>query len=133
MSKVGTADLVLVSFGGVTFLGMFIVMGVYLYWGYTRMDSILAGLKNCLLVNRYRFYLYMGPLGRLMMIGGVAGCFAFSRYLIRNGLLNSEDINDFPEPLKGRLILSHYIALGLIASLFIEAIAVKILRGQVQL
>ncbi|AZD60700.1 hypothetical protein C4K18_2727 [Pseudomonas chlororaphis subsp. aurantiaca] len=46
MSKVGTADLVLVSFGGVTFLGMFIVMGVYLYWGYTRMDNILAGLKT---------------------------------------------------------------------------------------
>ncbi|AZC30845.1 hypothetical protein C4K38_2885 [Pseudomonas chlororaphis subsp. piscium] len=133
MSKVDTADIVLASLGGVTFLGMFIVMGYYLYLGYTRMDSILEAVKNCSLINSYRFYLFMGPWGKMMMVAGVGSCLLFSNYLIKHGALDKGDIENFPEPLKGRLLMLQYIGWVLLASLFLEVIAVKILRGQVQL
>ncbi len=59
-----TAHIVLGVFIGVTFLGMFTLIGYYFYLGYTRMDSILEAVKNCSLINSYRFYLYMGPWGK---------------------------------------------------------------------
>ncbi|AIS13208.1 hypothetical protein [Pseudomonas chlororaphis] len=133
MSNVSTADIVLASLGGVTFFGMIIVMGYYIYLAYTRMDSILDAVKNCSLINRYRFYLLMGPWGKMVMVGGVASCLLFSRYLIKHGELNGDDIDNFPEPLKSRLLMSQYISWVLLVSLFMEAIAVKVLRWQVQL
>lgn len=128
-----TTHIVLGVFIGVTFLGMFTLIGYYFYLGYTRMDSILEAVKNCSLINRYRFYLFMGPWGKMMMVAGVGNCLLFSNYLIKHGALDKGDIENFPEPLKGRLLMLQYIGWVLLASLFLEVIAVKILRGQVQL
>lgn len=64
---------------------------------------------------------------------GVASCLLFSRYLIKHGELNGDDIDNFPEPLKSRLLMSQYISWILLVSLFMEAIAVKVLRWHVQL
>ncbi|POA62930.1 hypothetical protein [Pseudomonas sp. GW531-T4] len=128
MSNVTTADLILVSCGGVTFLGVVILMGVYLYWGYTRMDKIMDEVKGCKLISRYKFYLRMGVWGRVMLVAGVAGCLAFPGYLIKHGQLSSEDIDRFSEPLKSKLILSHHVAWGLAASLVIEWGVMEIIR-----
>ncbi|WP_277591040.1 hypothetical protein [Pseudomonas chlororaphis] len=59
-----TTHIVLGVFIGVTFLGMFTLIGYYFYLGYTRMDSILEAVKNCSLINSYRFIYSWGLGGR---------------------------------------------------------------------
>ncbi|WP_259699815.1 hypothetical protein [Pseudomonas chlororaphis] len=83
-----TTHIVLGVFIGITFLGMFTLIGYYFYLGYTRMDSILEAVKNCSLINSYRFYLFMGPWGKMMMVAGVGNCLLFSKYLIKHGALD---------------------------------------------
>ncbi|MCB2252185.1 hypothetical protein KTQ74_09775 [Pseudomonas chlororaphis] len=124
-----TAHIVLGVFIGITFLGMFVLIGIYMYLGYTSMDKILEAVRNCSLINRYRFYLSVGPWGKMVMVGGVASCLLFSGYLIKHGELSKDDIDNFPEPLKGRLLMSQYVGWALMASLAIEVVAVKMLRS----
>lgn len=128
MTFITSAHDFVVVLGGLTLLGLFVVMGVYVYWGYTRMDSIMEGVKECSLINRYRFYLQMGPWGRMMMVGGVASCLLFSKYLIGRGLLNAQDIDDFPGSLKVSMIVSQYVGWGLLVSLFVEYAVLKIIK-----
>ncbi|AJO79679.1 hypothetical protein [Pseudomonas sp. MRSN 12121] len=122
------AHIVLGGCIGITFLGMFTMLGVYLYWGYTRMDEMLGHVRNCQMITGNRFYLSMGPWGRMMMVGVVAGYLACPGFFIRRGLLDADEINNFPQPLKRRLIISHYIMGGLLLSLLMESAAVTLIR-----
>ncbi|OLF52968.1 hypothetical protein [Pseudomonas chlororaphis] len=123
-----TAHIVLGVFIGITFIGMFAMMGVYLYWGYTRIGEMLGYVKNCQMITGNRFYLHMGAWGRIMMVGVVAGYLAFPGFFIRRGLLDADEINNFPQPLKRRLIISHYLMGGLLVVLVIESVAVMLIR-----
>ncbi|WJV25098.1 MULTISPECIES: hypothetical protein [Pseudomonas] len=124
-----TAHIVLGVFIGITFLGMFTMIGVYIYWGYTRMDEMLGYVKNCQMITGNRFYLHMGAWGRMMMVGVVAGYLACPGFFIRRGLLDADEISNFPQPLKRRLIVSHWIMGGLLVSLGLEYIAMTIIRS----
>ncbi|PNA73835.1 hypothetical protein C1Y33_26465, partial [Pseudomonas sp. FW305-76] len=73
--------------------------------------------------------LYMGAWGRMMMVGVVAGYLACPGFFIRRGLLDADEINNFPQPLKRKLIISHWIMGGLLASLGLEYIAMTIIRN----
>lgn len=126
---VTTAHIVLASVGALVFVGIFTIMGIYLYLGYTRMEEILSHVKNCKSITKSRFYLDLGPWGRLVMVGIVAGFLALPDLYIKNGSLDADDIKNFPEPLKRRLALSHYIVWGLGLCMFISAIGMKFLDG----
>lgn len=108
---------------------MFTMIGIYLYWGYTRMDEMLGYVKNCQMITGNRFYLHMGAWGRMMMVGVVAGYLACPGFFIRRGLLDADEISNFPQPLKRRLIVSHWIMGGLLVSLGLEYIAMTIIRS----
>ncbi|MGY4659956.1 MULTISPECIES: hypothetical protein [Pseudomonas] len=128
MSNVTTAEIVLVSFGCITFLGAFIMIGVHLYWIRTHLNEALAYFKNSKIVNQQRAFLYFGTWGKMALIGGIAGFLTYSGYFIKRGLLDADEVNNFPEPLKKKLIASHYILGGLLTSFFIEYIAMRLIR-----
>lgn len=108
-----------------TFLGIFSMAGIYLYWGYTRMEEILGHVKNCKVITGSRFYLHMGPWGRLVMVGMVAGFLARPTSYIKKGILDANEIDTFPQPLKRRLTLSHYIVWGLGGIMLLSVSAMK--------
>ncbi|AZD29363.1 hypothetical protein [Pseudomonas chlororaphis] len=128
MSKLSAAEYVLTSFGVVTFLGGGIVGGMYFYLSFTRLDEILGYVKNCKLVNNQRYYLYLGAWGRFLMIGMISGALAYSNYQIKKGLMDAGDVDNFPEPLKRRLIVMFNMQLVFLVCLIVEFIFIKLIR-----
>ncbi|WP_063430217.1 hypothetical protein [Pseudomonas chlororaphis] len=128
MSKFGAAEYVLASCCLVTLSGGVIISGVFFYWGCTRMDEILGYVKNCKIIMGNRFYLYMGAWGRMAMVGMVAGSLAYPGYHIRKGLMDVDDINNFPEPFKRRLIKLFNIQLVFVVCFIVEFIILKLIR-----
>ncbi|MCB2252943.1 hypothetical protein KTQ74_13630 [Pseudomonas chlororaphis] len=111
-----------------TFLGIFGMAGTYLYWGYARIEEVLKHLQNCKAITGSRFYLQMGPWGRLVMIGMVAGFLAFPASYIKKGILDANDIDAFPQPFKRKLIMSHYVVWGLGGSMLLSVSTMKALE-----
>ncbi|AUG01974.1 hypothetical protein CXQ81_15645 [Pseudomonas sp. 09C 129] len=129
MSKLSTAEYVLTFLGVATFLGGGITAGVYFYLSCTRMDEILGYVKNCKVVNNQRYYLYMGAWGRFLMIGMISGALAYSNYQIRKGMMDAGDVDNFPEPLKRRLIAMFNMQLVFLVCLIVEFIVLKLIRS----
>ncbi|AVO58953.1 hypothetical protein [Pseudomonas chlororaphis] len=111
-----------------TFLGIFSVAGAYLYWGYTCMEEILDRFRSCTAMTGSRFYLQMGPWGRLVMVGMAAGFLAFPASYIKKGILDASEIDTFPQPLKRRLIMSHYLVWGLGGVMILSVSAMKLIE-----
>ncbi|MEW7858936.1 hypothetical protein AB2M95_23750 [Pseudomonas chlororaphis] len=129
MSQFGVAEYALAVCGVVTLSGGAIISGVFFYWGCKRMDEILGYVKNCKIIMNNRFYLYMGACGRMAMIGMVAGSLAYPGYYIRKGLMDIEDIRNFPESLKRRLIKLFNMQLVFAACFIVEFIILKLIRS----
>lgn len=110
-----------------TFVGVFLVAALYIYWGYFRIDEILGYLGNCKFVAGNTSYLYMGLWGRILMVGMVAGFLAFSKTYIERGGLDAGDIAGFPRALKRRLALSHYVAWVLGGSMLLSVGMIKLI------
>ncbi|AZD98772.1 hypothetical protein [Pseudomonas chlororaphis] len=120
MNEITTAHIVLGFFMAGTILGAFIMIGVHLYWIRNHLNEALEHFKNSPIVNQQRGFLYFGTWGKMAVIGGIAGFLAHSGYFIKRGLLDADEVDSFPEPLKKKLIVSHYILGGLLTKFFIE-------------
>lgn len=129
MSEFGLADYVLACCSVVTMCGGVAVSAVYLYLGFTRMDEILGCVKRCEIVERNKFYFYMGGLGRLIMVGMVAGFLAYPKFLVKKGAMDARDIESFPELLGRRLVILFNVHLVLFVSFVVELIALKVIRS----
>ncbi|UQS92642.1 hypothetical protein M5C90_16625 [Pseudomonas chlororaphis subsp. piscium] len=51
-------------------------------------------------------------------------------YLTRHGLMDKEDVANFPEPLKSRLLVSQCVGWFLVLTLLLEVVAVKAIHYQ---
>jgi hypothetical protein len=120
-----TAHIVLGACIGTTFLGMFGLGGYYLYLGCRHMGILLSSSRHCLLVNRYKFHLQSGPWGKMALAGVVGSGLLLAPYLTRHGLMDKEDVANFPEPLKSRLLVSQCVGWFLMLTLLLEVVAVK--------
>ncbi|AZE17148.1 hypothetical protein C4K09_2687 [Pseudomonas chlororaphis subsp. aureofaciens] len=107
-------------FYGGNYSRAFIMIGVHLYWIRNHLNEALEHFKNSPIVNQQRGFLYFGTWGKMAVIGGIAGFLAHSGYFIKRGLLDADEVDSFPEPLKKKLIASHYILGGLLTKFFIE-------------
>ncbi|WP_392888060.1 hypothetical protein ACF6ZU_25275 [Pseudomonas migulae] len=102
---------------GAVLIAMFIWIVVMLHAAYTKMDFILEHLKNSSAIRTRVPLRHSGPWGKLMLIGGISGIITFPGFYLKRGELSSDDLKFFPNPLKRKLIIMHWSALGLMAAL----------------
>ncbi|MBD9599612.1 hypothetical protein IB252_07255 [Pseudomonas sp. PDM10] len=102
---------------GVVIIAMFIWIVVMLHVAYTKMDFILDHLKNCSAITVRTPLRHGGPWGNLMLVGGISGIITFPGFYLKRGELSPEDLQAFPRVLKRKLIIMHWSALGLLATL----------------
>lgn len=62
------------------------------------------------------------------MIGMISGALAYSNYQIRKGMMDAGDVDNFPEPLKRRLIAMFNMQLVFLVCLIVEFIVLKLIR-----
>lgn len=103
---------------GAVLMAIGIWIALMLHVAYTKMDFILEHLKNCKAIMALAPLRHGGPWGNLMLTGGIAGIITFHGFYLRRGELSIDDLQAFPPLLKRRLIIMHWSALGLMATLF---------------
>lgn len=117
-----------VLLGAVALSGIFVWMGVCLYWGYTQVDEFLERLKHCSAVMNLAPLKQGGPWARLLLVGGVTSIVTFPRVYLKNGGVSVEDLDSFPQNLKNRFAVLQWVGRGLIAGLLISAGAIKLIE-----
>ena len=116
MSK---AEFVVGSLGGAILILIFIWIAVALYLAYTKMDVMLEHLKNSSAVKALAFYRQLGVWGHLKLIGEIAALITSPDKCIKSGRLSAQDIENFPAPLKKKLVLLRRSVLVLVSLLFL--------------
>lgn len=112
-----TAELVVGGLCGLVIVCMFIWIGVALYMAYTKMDVVLGCLKNSSSVMSMASLRHGGPWGKLLLVGGVSGFVTFPGFYLKRGSINAEDVNNFPAPLRRKLVALQWTVIGLFAAL----------------
>ena len=112
-----TAELVIGGLCGLVIVCMFIWIGVALYMAYTKMDVMLGCLKNSSSVMSMASLRHGGPWGKLLLVGGVSGFITFPGFYLKRGSINAEDVNNFPAPLRRKLVALQWTVIGLFAAL----------------
>ena len=108
-----TAEFVVGCLCGVVILCMFIWIGVALRLGYSKMDLMLEHLKNSSSIQSLASLKHGGPWGKLLVVGGISGLVTFSGFYLRRGSVNAADVINFPAPLKRKLAILQWSAIGL--------------------
>lgn len=116
---VSLADKIFLVAGVFDFGGIFVCVGVALHMAYTRMDLMLEHLKNCSAVMVQAPLRDGGPWGKLLLVGWIAGVVTFPGYYLKHGGVSIEDLNNFPVPLKKKLIALKWAAIVLLAALIL--------------
>lgn len=120
--SLNTADKIFLMVGLIGFGGGIVWIGIMLYLASTKMDEMLEHLKNSPTIITLASLRHTGPWGKLMLIGGISGFLAFPRGYLKRGCISTEDIENFPEPLKRKLTRLHCI--GLVLALIIIGVGV---------
>lgn len=102
---------------GIVLMGMCIWIALMLHVAYTKMDFILEHLKHCKAIMARVPLRHGGPWGKLMLMGGVSGIITFPGFYLKRGELSPDDLAAFPSPLRRKIIIMHWSALGLFATL----------------
>ncbi|MGY2292472.1 hypothetical protein ACW9H6_22195 [Pseudomonas sp. SDO528_S397] len=114
---ISVSDSIFLTVGLLSFSGIFICLGVALHMAYTKIDLMLEHLKNCSAVRVHIPLRNGGPWGKLLLVGWIAGVVTFPRGYLKNGSANIEDLNNFPAPLKQKLVAIKWSAIMLLAVL----------------
>ncbi|MEG0324859.1 MAG: hypothetical protein RR619_12740, partial [Raoultibacter sp.] len=76
-------------------------------------------LKNCSAVMAQAPLRNGGPWGKLLLVGWIAGVFTFPGYYLKHGGVSIEDLDNFPAPLRRKLIALKWTAIILLAALIL--------------
>lgn len=112
--SLSTAERIFLCAGIIDFGGMFIWFAVALHLAYTRLEEILESLKNCSAIVRRAPLRFGGPLGKLLLIGGISGIVTFPRLYLKHGGVSAQDLNALPPCLKRKLATMQWTLWGLI-------------------
>jgi hypothetical protein len=102
--KLAITDQALVSVWLIGLGGTIVFFVGALHIAYTKMDMMLGHLKNCPFIMNQLFLNHAGPRERLMVLGSIVSVVKAPGFYIPDGGVSIDDIANFPEPLKQRLI-----------------------------
>ncbi|ARU86677.1 hypothetical protein [Pseudomonas sp. M30-35] len=94
--------------------GLFLWISVCLYLAYTKMDLMFEHLKNCPAIMARAPLRHGGPLGKILLIGGISGIVTFPNFYLKNGGMNADDLNNFPVSLKRKLAILQWSVIVLL-------------------
>lgn len=106
-------------------LGLFIWIGIVLHLAYTRMDEVLEHLKNCGAVKNRLPLLYGGPMGKLLLMGGITGIVTFPGIYLKHGGVSIEDLEHFPASLKRKFAVLQWSVIGIFATIAVLVTLIK--------
>lgn len=103
---------------------LFIGWGLYGAWAIT--TKMLGYFKRSTAVHSWKVVADTGPQGKWLAFWGVVGVLVFSRFFLRRGSLNAQDIESFPKGLKRRItifywagVINIFLMMALLATMYL--------------
>ncbi|MEB0039942.1 MULTISPECIES: hypothetical protein [unclassified Pseudomonas] len=124
--SVSTADKIFLCVGLINFGGILIWITIALYIAYTKMDLMLGHFKNSSAVMIRAFLIHSGPWGRMHVFGLIMGLMVMPGVFVRKGAVSTEDLKNFPVPLKHKLAVMLWVGWGLLSVIFGLFVLIKI-------
>ncbi len=121
-----TAEIIAGFLCGIPIAGLMIGNVIALYFGYTKTELLLDHFKNSSSTITNTVRIHTGPWGRLQLVGSACVLVTFPRFYIKHGILNAEDFDTFPLPLKRKLIALQWSVIGSFAAL---AVLITLLKS----
>ncbi len=95
---------------------------------YTKMDLILDLLKYSTAVRNRTFFRNLGPWGHIILIGSIAGIVTSPGFFLKHGGVCSEELNNFPAPLKKTLAILYKANILLVFTLILSVVIAKTIQ-----
>ena len=97
-----------------------------LYLGYTKTDLLLEYFKNSSSSITNAVRLNAGPRSKLQLVGSACVLLTFPKFYIKHGILSAEDFDNFPRPLRRKLVVLQW---SVISSFAVSAILVGLWKS----
>ncbi|AWY42123.1 hypothetical protein DKY63_20310 [Pseudomonas putida] len=123
--NISFADALFVIVGLTIVGGALIVFGIALYLGYTKGDVLSDHFKNSSSLITLPARIDKGLRGKVRLVYSVSSVVTFPRLFMKRGLVSAEDIDEFPNDLRRKLVMLQWslltlltgsVVLGLIAA-----------------
>ncbi len=105
---ISAAEKLILTVGLLNFAGLFVYLGVFYYFVFTKMDFMVSHLKNCPLVMNRINSLRSGLPGKMYVFGAITAVLTVPGRMIRIGGASAEDIENFPADLKRKIVVLHW-------------------------
>jgi hypothetical protein len=92
---------------------------IALYFGYTKTELLIGHFKNSSSTITNTVRIHTGPWGKLQLVGSACGVLTFPSFYIKHGILSAEDFDNFPRPLRRKLVALQWSVIGSFAALAI--------------
>ena len=108
------------------FICMFACLGVGLHIYYTKKDLIIEHMKNSSAVH--------SPTGagglreKLQFVGGVSTALTFSRFYLKHGMISADDLENFPKPLRRKLIVLQWTGMGSLIAMALLLVLSEVIK-----
>ncbi|NUU33634.1 hypothetical protein [Pseudomonas sp. C2B4] len=122
--NISVASALFVASGLFFFGGAIVVLGVVVYIGHTKGDILSDHFKNSSPVITIPALIDKGLRGKTRLVCSVSSVVTFPRFFLKHGIVNAEDLENFPKDLRRKLValqwallttLGGIMALGVIA------------------
>ncbi|MGE8153173.1 hypothetical protein ACQKP5_18235 [Pseudomonas vancouverensis] len=108
-----TAGLIIGSLSCIVGIGLFVCIALALYLGYAKSEELTKHFKNSSSSITSATHRHSGPYGKMQLVGGISFVVTFPRFFLKHGILNAEDIGNFPLRLKRKLVALQWSFIGL--------------------
>ncbi|WP_433737860.1 hypothetical protein [Pseudomonas putida] len=99
---------------------------IALYLGYKKTDLLLEYFKNSSSTITSAVSFNPGPRSKIQLVGSACVLLTFPRFYIKHGILSAEDFDNFPCPLRRKLVALQW---SVIASFAALAVLIAILKS----
>jgi hypothetical protein len=120
------AEKIFLVIGVIDLAGLLVWIGVCLLLAHTKLDLMLEHLKNCSAVRARAPLRYGGPLGKILLIGGISGLVTFPGFYLKKGGLSADDLNNFPAPLKHTFAKLQWCGISLVLVMCVMWAAIQL-------
>ncbi|MDD2103569.1 hypothetical protein [Pseudomonas putida] len=112
-----TAGLVVGSLSCIVIASLFICIALALYLGYAQGEEMTKHFKNSSSSITSATHRHSGPYGKMQLVGGISFVVTFPRFFLKHGVLDAEDIRNFPLHLRQKLIALQWSFIGVFISM----------------
>lgn len=92
--------------------GLFICIAIALYLGYIQGEQMSKFFKNSASSITSATHRHSGPYGKIQLVGGIYFVVTFPRFFLKHGILDAEDIRNFPLHLRRKLVALQWGFIG---------------------